>query len=74
MLMVPYRLTRALSSSLWFLERKCFTGGAVTLGADGGSSDVTLQIDDTASGLSTINGQGNHFGKWRRRYKRRRSI
>ena len=34
-----------------------FTGGAVTLGADGGSSDVTLQIDDTASGLSTINGQ-----------------
>ena len=34
-----------------------FTGGAVTLGADSGSSEVTLQIDDTASGLSTIDGQ-----------------
>ena len=34
-----------------------FTGGAVTLGADGGSSKVTLRIDDVTSGLSTIDGQ-----------------
>ena len=34
-----------------------FSGGAVTLGADGGSNDVTLQIDNTVSGLSTIDGQ-----------------
>ena len=34
-----------------------FTGGAVTLGADGGSSKVTLRIDDVTSGLSTIDGE-----------------